>query len=79
MINRYLVYTAAIAVWLACFHLFLLATGLYEGKFDNESIGWYILAKGIFCSVSLVLARSILEEVRNLHLSPPASDEEGPP
>jgi hypothetical protein len=78
-VNRYLVYTAAIAVWLACFHLFLVATGLYEGKFDYDGIGWYFLAKGIFCSASLVLSRSIVEEVRNLRLSPTVGDEEGSP
>ena len=77
MTHRFVVYAAAILVWLACFHLFLLATGLYEGQFENESIGWYILAKGIFCSLSLVLARSILDEIRRIRLSPPA-DTEGP-
>ena len=34
-----------------------------DGKFENEAITWYILAKGIFCSVALVALSRILDGI----------------
>jgi hypothetical protein len=34
---------------------------VFEGKFENEAIAWYIFAKGIFCSVSLIASSRILD------------------
>jgi len=36
---------------------------VFDGKFENEAIAWYILAKGIFCSVALVALSRILDGV----------------
>jgi len=35
----------------------------FRRKFENEAIAWYILAKGIFCSVALVALSRILDGV----------------
>lgn len=36
---------------------------MFDGKFENEAIAWYILAKGIFCSVALVALSRILDGI----------------
>lgn len=52
---------AAVVVFCICLYTFLLANGVFEGKFDNDPIGWYFLAKGIFCSLTLYLLVRVLE------------------
>ena len=53
---------AAAGVVLAiCVYAFLLGNKVFEGKFDNDGIAWYFLAKGIFCSISLSLSVRVLE------------------
>jgi hypothetical protein len=48
-------------VLLMCVYSFLLGNKVFEGKFANEAIIWYILAKGIFCSVALVAVARIVD------------------
>jgi hypothetical protein len=57
---------AAIVVLVICIYSFLLGNGVFAGKFENESIAWYILAKGIFCSISLYLSARIIEAIEAL-------------
>ncbi len=52
---------AALIVLALCVYAFLLGNKVFEGKFENEAIFWYILAKGIFCFVSLVATARILD------------------
>jgi len=52
---------AAFVVLVVCIYAFLLGNKVFEGKFENEAIAWYIFAKGIFCSVSLVASSRILD------------------
>lgn len=52
---------AAIVVFFICLYSFTLANGAFSGRFDNDPIGWYILAKGIFCSLALYLLVRVLE------------------
>jgi hypothetical protein len=52
---------AAAIVLVLCVYAFLLGNKVFEGKFENEAIFWYILAKGIFCFVSLVATARILD------------------
>ncbi len=57
---RPLATAAAVVVFLMCLYSFLLGNKVFEGKFENEAISWYILAKGIFCPVVMIsLARII--------------------
>ena len=58
---KVLINTAAIVVLLICVYSFLVGNKVFNGKFDNDPIGWYFLAKGIFCSLSLYLSVRILE------------------
>lgn len=46
-----------------CIYAFLLGNKVFDGKFENEAITWYILAKGIFCSVALIALSRILDGV----------------
>ena len=46
-----------------CIYAFLLENKAFDGKFENEAITWYILAKGIFCSVALVALSRILDGI----------------
>ena len=55
--------TAALVVLLMCIYAFFLGNKIFDGKFENEAIAWYILAKGIFCSVALVALSRILDGV----------------
>ena len=58
---KVLINTAAIVVLLICVYSFLVGNKVFKGEFDNDPIGWYFLAKGIFCSLSLYLSVRILE------------------
>jgi len=55
---------AAVLVFLICVYSFLVGNGVFGGKFENEAIPWYFLAKGLFCSVALYLLAEILEALR---------------
>jgi len=55
--------SAALVVLLMCIYAFLLGNKTLDGKFENEAITWYILAKGIFCSVALVALSRILDGI----------------
>ena len=61
IIIKNLVIVASVIVFIICVYSFLLGNGVFKGKFENESIAWYILAKGIFCSLMLYLAVRVLE------------------
>jgi hypothetical protein len=52
---------AAVIVLVLCIYAFLLGNKVFDGKFENEAIFWYILAKGIFCFVSLIATARILD------------------
>ena len=58
---RPLASTAALVVLLICIYAFLLGNKVFDGKFENEAIAWYILAKGIFCSVALIALARIID------------------
>ena len=55
---------AAILVFTICFYSFLLGNKLFEGRFENDAIAWYFLAKGIFCGLSLYLSAEIVDILR---------------
>ena len=55
---------AAILVFGICVYSFLLGNEVFEGRFKNDAIAWYFLAKGIFCSLSLYLSVDIVEILR---------------
>ena len=55
---------AATLVFGICVYSFLLGNEVYEGRFKNDAIAWYFLAKGIFCSLSLYLSVDIVEILR---------------
>ena len=57
---------ASLVILIICIYSFLLGNGVFAGKFDNESIAWYILAKGIFCSLALYLLVRIIEALQTL-------------
>lgn len=52
---------AAIIVFLICVYSFLLGNEVFKGKFTNDAIAWYMLAKGIFCALSMYLLVCVLE------------------
>ncbi len=52
---------AALVVLGICLYAFLLGNKVFEGRFENDTIAWYFLAKGIFCSLSLSLSVRVLE------------------
>ncbi|MBI4971078.1 MAG: hypothetical protein HZC17_04480 [Candidatus Omnitrophica bacterium] len=54
---------AAIVVFGICVYSFLLGNEIFQGRFKNDAIGWYFLAKGIFCSLALYLILRILDVV----------------
>jgi hypothetical protein len=58
---RPLASAAAVVVLIMCIYSFLLGNKVFDGKFENEAITWYILAKGIFCSVALVALARIVD------------------
>lgn len=61
---KVLVIISSIAVFLICLYSFLLGNNVFEGKFSNEAIPWYFLAKGIFCSLSLYVLFLVLVELK---------------
>ena len=61
-----LVMTAAVVVLALCIYAFMLGTKMFEGKFENDAIPWYFLAKGIFCSLSLYLSFRVLETLEGM-------------
>jgi len=58
---RPLASASAVIVLLMCIYSFLLGNKVFDGKFENEAITWYILAKGIFCAVALVALTRIVD------------------
>ena len=60
MLLRPIVYFAAAAVLAICVYIFLKGS-LREGRWHEDLLAWYFLAKGIFCSLSLVLSLRLLE------------------
>jgi hypothetical protein len=64
MLSRPFVLLAAILVFGICTYLFLSGNKVFEGKFADEPLAWYFFAKGIFCSVSLILTQELLEAIR---------------
>lgn len=58
---RPLATVAALIVFLLCVYSFLLGNKVFDGKFENEAITWYILAKGIFCPVALIALARIVD------------------
>jgi hypothetical protein len=58
---RPLASAAAVVVLLMCIYSFLLGNKVFDGKFENEALTWYILAKGIFCAVALVALARIVD------------------
>ena len=60
------VWIAASVVFAICVYTFLLGNEVFEGKFKNDGLAWYFLAKGIFCSLSLYLSVRMLEVLSKL-------------
>ncbi|MBN3038527.1 MAG: hypothetical protein JW869_03820 [Candidatus Omnitrophica bacterium] len=54
----------AIIVLLICIYSFLLGNDVFDKEFSNDALSWYILAKGFFCSLALLLLVYILESVK---------------
>jgi len=52
---------AAVTVMAICFHTFLLGNEVFAGKFRNDGMAWYFLAKGIYCSLTMYLLALVLE------------------
>ncbi len=52
---------AAIVVMAICFYTFLLGNEVFAGKFRNDGMSWYFLAKGIYCSLTMYLLALVLE------------------
>ncbi len=62
---KIVVYTAAVLVFGICVYTYLLGNKVFDGKFDNDGLAWYFLAKGIFCGLSLYLSYQLLMAIRN--------------
>lgn len=54
---------AAVMVFSICIYTFLLGNEFFKGKFANDGLSWYFLAKGLFCSSALYLLVLILEQL----------------
>ena len=52
---------AAVIVFLICVYAFLLGNRVFQGRFENDPVSWYFLAKGIFCGLSLYISSRVLE------------------
>ena len=52
---------AAVAVMAICLYTFLLGNNVFAGKFSNDGMAWYFLAKGIYCSLTMYLLALVLE------------------
>ena len=61
---KLLVSIAAIVVFLICLYTFFLGNEVFDGKFKNDTIAWYFLAKGIFCGTAMYLLVLVLEQLR---------------
>jgi hypothetical protein len=62
---RFAVWSAAAAVLGICVYVFF--TGSFQGgRWKDDLLCWYFLAKGIFCSVSLVLTGRMVELLSRL-------------
>ena len=61
---RKIVPLAAILVFLICVYAFMLGNKMFEGRFENDPVSWYFLAKGIFCGLSLYLSCLVLETLQ---------------
>ena len=61
---RCLIDVAAVIILAICVYTFLLGNEVFEGRFKNDPFGWYFIAKGIFCSLSLALSVRVLEVLR---------------
>lgn len=59
-----IVCAASFAVFVLCVYSFLGGNKVFEGKFENDYVAWYFLAKGIFCSLALYLLVLILEKLK---------------
>ncbi|MBN2144072.1 MAG: hypothetical protein JW774_05555 [Candidatus Aureabacteria bacterium] len=57
---------AAMIVFGICLYTFFLGNKTFQGKFDNDGLSWYFLAKGVFCSVSLILSVRLLDSISQL-------------
>ena len=57
----------AVAVFAICVYAFLLGNGVFEGKFENEPIPWYFLAKGMFCAAAMMLLVRIFAVLSRKH------------
>jgi hypothetical protein len=64
MTSKPIIYTAAVVVFGICTYVFLKGNGVFDGKFTDDPLAWYFFAKGIFCSLSLVLTRELLTVLR---------------
>jgi hypothetical protein len=58
--KRFILWAATIVLCI-CIYAFLLGNKVFRGEFENDAISWYILAKGIFCSLMLLLSVTILD------------------
>ena len=61
-----IIIAAAVIVFGICLYSFLLGNEVFKGHFSNDAIGWYFLAKGIFCSLALYLLVLLLEAIQKL-------------
>ena len=57
---KIIVSAAAVLVFAICLYCFLLGNEVFQGKFRNDAVSWYFLAKGIFCSLALYLLVRVL-------------------
>jgi hypothetical protein len=67
--KKIIIKVLACVVFAICFYAFLLGNKIFDGKFENDPIAWYFLAKGIFCSISLFISTDILEAIKNIKIS----------
>lgn len=54
----------AVLVLLICVYSFLLGNDVFHGRFENDGLAWYFLAKGIFGAAALYLLVLIIERVK---------------
>src|SRR5436305_552798 len=54
---------AARMFFVLCVDACVLGAEVFDGRFSSEAIAWSVLAKGIFCSVTLVTLSRILDGV----------------
>jgi len=54
----------SVIVFLICLYSFLLGNNVFEAEFENDAMGWYFLAKGLFCSLALYLLVLILDALK---------------